>query len=129
MSADTLTPAATHDDHAGHDDTGPHGTLRGYLIGFVMSVVLTAIPFALVMSGYLDPTLTAIIVLGMALVQIVVHMVFFLHMTTRAEGGWSFLALMFTLVVVIVTLAGSIWVMYHMNANMMPMSPAAMSQQ
>ena len=126
MSADTLTPAAVHDEHG---DSAPHGTLRGYLIGFVLSVVLTAIPFALVMSGYLDPTSTAIIVLGMALVQIVVHMVFFLHMTTRAEGGWSFLALMFTLVVVIVTLAGSIWVMYHMNANMMPMSPAAMSQQ
>lgn len=122
MSADTLA----HTDHA---DDAPHGTLRGYLTGFVLSVVLTAIPFALVMTGFLDATTTAIIVLGMALLQVVVHMIFFLHMTTRAEGGWSFLALMFTLVVVIVTLAGSIWVMYHMNANMMPMSPAAMSQQ
>lgn len=126
MSADTLTPAAAHDDHG---DAAPHGTLRGYLIGFTLSVVLTAIPFALVMTGRLDATTTAIVVLGMALVQIVVHMVFFLHMTTRAEGGWSFLALMFTLVVVVVTLSGSIWVMYHMNANMMPMSAATMSQQ
>ena len=121
MSADTLT----HDDHG---DSAPHGTLRGYLIGFVLSVALTAIPFALVMTGQLDATSTAIVVLGMALVQIVVHMVFFLHMTTRAEGGWSFLALMFTLVVVVVTLSGSIWVMYHMNANMMPMSPAMSSE-
>ena len=110
-------------------DTAQHGTLRGYLSGFVLSVVLTAIPFALVMTGQFAATTTAIVVLGMALVQVVVHMVFFLHMTTRAEGGWSFLALMFTLVVVVVTLSGSIWVMYHMNANMMPMSSAAMSQQ
>ncbi len=122
MSADTIT----HDDHP---IEAPHGTMRGYLIGFALSVVLTAIPFTLVMTGQLNPTMTAVVVLGMALVQIVVHMVFFLHMTTRAEGGWSFLALMFTLVVVVVTLAGSIWVMYHMNANMMPMNPAAMSQQ
>lgn len=122
MSANTLARDSAHAD-------APHGTLRGYLTGFVLSVVLTAMPFALVMSGRLDPTTTAIVVLGMALVQVVVHMICFLHMTTRAEGGWSFLALMFTLVVVVVTLSGSIWVMYHMNANMMPMSPAAMSQQ
>ena len=112
-----------------HDDAAPHGSLRGYMVGFILSVLLTAIPFALVMTGRLDATTTAIVVLGMALVQVVVHMIFFLHMTTRAEGGWSFLALIFTAVVVVITLSGSIWVMYHMNANMMPTSAETMSQQ
>lgn len=123
MSADTV--------HAGGhgDDDAPHGSLRGYLTGFALSVVLTAIPFALVMTGLLDTTMTAIVVLGMAVAQVLVHMVFFLHMTTRAEGGWSFLALIFTVVVVVITLSGSIWVMYHMNANMMPMTTETMSQQ
>jgi len=50
----------------------------------------------------------------------VVHMVYFLHMNTRVEGGWSMLALVFTLVLVVITLSGSIWVMYHLNTNMMP---------
>ncbi|PMW07038.1 cytochrome o ubiquinol oxidase subunit IV, partial [Pseudomonas sp. GW456-11-11-14-TSB2] len=87
-----------HDDHA-HGDHGhgeaPHGSLRGYMTGFILSVILTAIPFALVMTGKLDGTTTAVIVLAMAAIQVVVHMVFFLHMTTTAEGGWSFLALLF----------------------------------
>ena len=48
-------------------------------------------------------------------------MVYFLHMNTKSEGGWSFLALMFTMVLLGITLSGSIWVMYHLNTNMMPM--------
>jgi cytochrome o ubiquinol oxidase subunit IV len=55
-----------------------------------------------------------------AAVQIVVHMVYFLHMSSRAEGGWSMLALLFTAVLVVITLSGSVWVMYHLNTNMMP---------
>jgi cytochrome o ubiquinol oxidase subunit IV len=52
----------------------------------------------------------------------VVHMIYFLHMDAKSESGWNMLALIFTIVLVVITLAGSLWVMYHMNANMMPMS-------
>ena len=52
--------------------------------------------------------------------QIVVHMIYFLHMNTTSEGGWTMLALIFTLVLVVITLSGSLWVMYHLNPNMMP---------
>jgi cytochrome o ubiquinol oxidase operon protein cyoD len=55
-------------------------------------------------------------------VQIVVHMVYFLHMNAQSEGGWTMLALIFTLVLVVITLSGSLWVMYHLNENMMPVS-------
>jgi cytochrome o ubiquinol oxidase operon protein cyoD len=41
-------------------------------------------------------------------------------MDRRAEGGWSIMALLFTIVVVLIALSGSLWVMYHMNENMMP---------
>ena len=61
-------------------------------------------------------------ILGLAAVQIVVHMVYFLHMDAKSESGWNMLALIFTIVLVVITLAGSLWVMYHMNTNMMPMS-------
>jgi cytochrome o ubiquinol oxidase operon protein cyoD len=50
----------------------------------------------------------------------VVHMIYFLHLTPGAEGGWSMLALMFTIVLLVILLAGSLWVMFHMNQNMMP---------
>lgn len=107
--------------HDGHHDEGAHGSLKGYLIGFVLSVILTAIPFWLVMGEVLESSVaTALLVMGFAVVQIVVHMFFFLHMNSQSEEGWNMLALIFTLVVVGITIAGSLWVMYHLNANMMP---------
>ena len=126
-----MSNASHHDtDHHDHDDSAPHATLRGYLTGFVLSVVLTAIPFWLVMGKvFASSTLTATVLLTFAAVQIVVHMIYFLHMDAKSEGGWNLLALIFTLVIVVITLAGSIWVMYHLNVNMMPamsgMSPAS----
>ena len=108
------------DDHS-HDDSGYHASVKGYLTGFCLSVVLTAIPFWLVMAKVLPSSgITALVVLGFAAVQIVVHMIYFLHMNTQVEGGWSMLALLFTGVLVLIMLSGSIWVMYHLNTNMMP---------
>ena len=106
----------------GHHDASPgHATLGGYLTGFVLSVILTAVPFYLVMTGSLDSKLaTAFVVMALAVVQIVVHMIFFLHMDAKSEGGWSLLALIFTLLLVGIAMTGSLWVMYHMNVNMMP---------
>ena len=117
------THAATRDDAAhSHGDTHGHGTRRGYLIGFLLSVVLTAIPFWLVMTGVLqDAQLTAILIIGFAVVQILVHTVAFLHVNTRAEGGWTLMAYAFTAVIVLIVIAGSLWIMYHLNTNMMPM--------
>ena len=116
-----------HDDGHGHDSGAAHGSFKGYMIGFLLSVVLTAIPFWLVMGKvFHDNQTTTFIVLAFAIVQIVVHMVYFLHLNTSSEGGWNMLALIFTMVLVVITLSGSLWVMYHMNSNMMPMSPQDM---
>ena len=108
--------------HNVHSEPGQgHGTFRSYMTGFVLSVVLTAIPFWLVMSGIVGSSVwTAIIVMAFAVAQIFVHMVYFLHMNGRSEGGWNMMALIFTLVLVVITLTGSLWVMYHLNVNMMP---------
>jgi cytochrome o ubiquinol oxidase operon protein cyoD len=118
--------AATHHGHS-HGHGAGHGTLKGYVTGFILSVILTAIPFWLVMGEVLDSKLlTAFFIMGLGVVQIVVHMVCFLHMNTRSEGGWTMMALIFTIVLVAITLAGSLWVMHHLNANMMVMSPEMM---
>jgi cytochrome o ubiquinol oxidase operon protein cyoD len=108
-----------HDAH-GHDEHA-HGSFKGYMIGFVLSVILTAIPFWLVMSGALGSTqLTAFAIMAFAVAQIIVHMIYFLHMNGKSEGGWTMLALVFTIILVVIALAGSLWVMYHLNTNMMP---------
>ncbi|MDG5498404.1 cytochrome o ubiquinol oxidase subunit IV [Marinobacter sp. BGYM27] len=124
MSEHNAHPAHGDDHNHGHDhhdDHASHGSLKDYTIGFVLSVILTAIPFWLVMGDVIaDPGVTAIVILAFAAVQIVVHMIYFLHMNTESEGGWNMLALIFTVMLVAITLIGSIWVMYHLNTNMMP---------
>jgi cytochrome o ubiquinol oxidase operon protein cyoD len=114
-------------DHASDHDSGlihgeePHGTLREYLTGFVLSVILTAIPFYLLMGDVSwSKQAIALTVVVFAAVQMVVHMVYFLHMTPKSEDGWTLTSLVFTLILVVITLAGSLWVMYHMDTNMMP---------
>lgn len=125
-NAQTTIIQSGHGHGNGH--SSGHGTFRGYVTGFILSVILTAIPFWLVMAGSIENKAglaTAIMILGA--VQIVVHMVYFLHMNTSSEGGWSFMALLFTIVIVGIAMAGSLWVMHHLNTNMMPsMSPEMM---
>ncbi|MDM0070356.1 cytochrome o ubiquinol oxidase subunit IV [Variovorax sp. J31P207] len=109
------------DHHDDHDDGAPHATVKGYLTGFILSLILTAIPFWIVMGNVFEKSsTTAFVILAFAAVQIVVHMIYFLHMNAKSEHGWTMLALIFTVVVVVITLSGSLWVMYHMNHNMMP---------
>jgi cytochrome o ubiquinol oxidase operon protein cyoD len=114
MSGDTEAPA--------HGEGGEHpGSLKEYLTGFVLAVILTAIPFWLVLDHTFSRTsATVATILALAAVQMVVHMIYFLHMNTKSEGGWSLLALLFTIMLVVIALSGSLWVMYHLNENMMP---------
>ncbi|MDQ7746703.1 cytochrome o ubiquinol oxidase subunit IV [Hydrogenophaga pseudoflava] len=120
MSAhDTAIHPGDHADD--HQDDGPHSSFSGYMVGFVLSVILTAIPFWLVMAGVVTHRPTAVLVLGaFAVAQILVHMVCFLHMNGKVEGGWTLLSTIFTVVFVAIAIAGTLWVMFHMNENMMP---------
>lgn len=98
-----------------------HGSKKSYLVGFALSAVLTFIPFWLVMSGAIsDPGVTAALVILFAVAQILVHTICFLHVNTQAEGGWTMLAYIFTAVILLITIAGSLWIMFHLNSNMMP---------
>jgi|GEM_PF-357718 len=98
-----------------------HGNRKRFVTGCVLAIMLTALPFWLVMSNALSQGATAMILFVFAIVQIVVHVVFFLHVDARSEGGWTLMASIFTAIIVMLTIVGSIWVMYHLDANMMPM--------
>ncbi|MEL6691315.1 MAG: cytochrome o ubiquinol oxidase subunit IV [Pseudomonadota bacterium] len=99
-----------------------HGSLKSYGIGFALSVVLTLIPFGLVLGGALEDNIgwaiAIIFLFGGA--QIMVHVYYFLHVTLGAEDGWQAMSLAFTGVLLVIILAGSIWVMFHLEQNMMP---------
>jgi cytochrome o ubiquinol oxidase subunit IV len=123
-----VEPEHVAEHHNAHDDASSHhGSFKDYLTGFVLAAVLTAIPFWIVIYNvFRDPKVGAVVILIFAFVQIVVHMVYFLHMNSKSEGGWTVLALIFTSVLVVITLTGSLWVMSHLASNMMPMPPAQM---
>ena len=114
------TDANLDEELHAHGDTHGHGSMKSYLLGFLLSVVLTAIPFWLVMSGPLTPGVTAAIIIVFAGLQILVHTICFLHVTSQAEGGWTLMAYIFTGILLVITIAGSLWIMYHLNSNMMP---------
>ncbi|MEM1381108.1 MAG: cytochrome o ubiquinol oxidase subunit IV [Pseudomonadota bacterium] len=98
-----------------------HGSYKSYLIGFGLSVLLTIVPFWVVIGEVdigLPFALAVIFLLGGA--QILVHVNYFLHVDLKNEGGWQAMSLLFTAVLLIIILAGSIWVMFHLRENMMP---------
>jgi cytochrome o ubiquinol oxidase operon protein cyoD len=98
-----------------------HFTPRAYVTGFVAAALLTAIPFWLVMARPIeDATITGVVIVALAVAQILVHTFAFLHVNTRAQGGWTLIAYVFTAVLLLITIAGSVWIMYHLNSNMMP---------
>lgn len=111
-------------DTKAHNDHGvefPHGSRQDYVTGFVLSVILTAIPFIVVMAGgFASARLTGFVVLAFAVVQIIVHMFYFLHMNPRSESGWTMISLVFTITVLVIAVVGTIWVMHNMDAYMMP---------
>jgi cytochrome o ubiquinol oxidase operon protein cyoD len=98
-----------------------HATVKSYLIGFVLSIILTAIPFGLVMDpvhhGFTAETVLAAI-LVLAVVQVFVHVVYFLHMDRSAEQRWNVVAFAFTTMILVIVVSGSVWIMHNATSNM-----------
>lgn len=103
--------------HAGAD----HGTTKSYITGFILSVILTVIPFWIVMEHVLSPAATIGAIVVLAFIQVIVQLGYFLHMNTRSEGGWNFISLVFSAVIIAILVVGSLWIMHHLNINMMGM--------
>ena len=96
-----------------------HGTYRSYIIGFFASIVLTIIPCWMVTGGSFSGEVTIIGVVVAAVAQLFVQLVFFMHLNTSSAQRWNVLAFLFTLIIVAVLIVGSLWIMYHLNYNMM----------
>ncbi len=105
-----------------HASQGGHGGMGAYAVGFVLAVALTVLPFWVVMKGMVAGGHAVALIMGTAAVQILVHLRFFLHIDGKTDR-WTMQALFFTLFVLGIVIGGSLWVMYHMNHNMMPMMP------
>lgn len=106
--------------HVNHDyATTEHGSVKSYLIGFVLSVVLTLIPFLMVMNGSASKTTLLVIIAVTAVIQLIVQLVCFLHMGTSHDERWNLISFIFTAIVILLLVGLSIWIMWSLNANMM----------
>ena len=102
------------------DSTGAsRGSLKTYTIGFILSVFLTVIPFGLVMSGGMPRNVMVWGICSAGIVQILVHLHYFLHLDNSSEARWNVLALLFTVLIMVIFIGGSIWIMYNLNYRMM----------
>ncbi len=102
------------------DSTGAsRGTYTTYGIGFVLSVILTAIAFWITMSGAASRAVIITTIFGAAIAQIIVHLHYFLHMDRSSSARWNMLALVFTILIMVLFVGGSLWIMHSLDYRMM----------
>jgi cytochrome o ubiquinol oxidase operon protein cyoD len=96
------------------------GSLKSYTTGFMLSIVLTTTAFALVIQGGKLPRRAVLFgIFGAAIVQILAHLHYFLHLDTSSAARWNVLAVVFTLLIMILFVGGTLWIMSNLNYRMM----------
>jgi len=102
-----------------HDKSAAHGSVQSYLTGFVLSVVLTALPFWMVINGSLTHKATLYGIVVFAVVQIVVHLKYFLHLDFTDKGRLNTLSFLFTTMVIVLLIGLSVWIITTADQLMM----------
>ena len=97
-----------------------HGSKKSYIIGFVLSAILTVIPFGLIMSDMMSGMSAIWMIAIFAAAQVFVQVYFFLHVDFSPEQRNTLYSFLFTLFVVAIVMVGSLWIMHNANENMMP---------
>jgi len=123
---------ADHNDLLDVAPGSPHDSLLSetlsYVVGLGLAVLLTAISFWVASTGSLWGPGVAVGLAVLAIAQMGVHLVFFLHITSGPDNTNNVLALAFGVLIVFLVMVGTIWIMAHMSANMGP-SPEMMNLQ
>lgn len=95
-------------------------SIKAYATGFLLSILLTAAAFGLVIyGGEISRGVILAGILAAAMLQIMVHLHYFLHLNTSSEARWNVLALVCTLIIMILFIGGTLWIMNDLNARMM----------
>ena len=96
-----------------------HTSYKSYFIGFFISIALTLASYFIVVNKLLGTCNTYIAIISLAIVQLLIQIVYFLHINSEGKPRWNLISMISALVVVVIVIVGSAWVMYNMNANMM----------
>jgi cytochrome o ubiquinol oxidase subunit IV len=101
----------------------------GYVVGLALAVLLTATSFFIAGTNLVWQPSIPIAVIVLAIAQMGVHLVFFLHITTGPDNTNNVMALAFGLLIVLLVISGSLWIMANLNQNMMPMDQIMQMQR
>jgi cytochrome o ubiquinol oxidase operon protein cyoD len=103
--------------------------IRGYLIGLGLATLITVVAFFVSRTSLVWQPSIPIALMVLAIAQMGVHLVFFLHITTGAESFNNVLALAFGVLIVFLLIVGSLWIMTHLNHNMVSMEQMLQMQR
>ena len=114
-----------HNTHQTH-----HTTAAPYVIGFVLSLIFTIIPYYLVVNHVISGRTALIgVIVGIGFVQMAIQMVFFLHLGREKKPRWQLIFLIMAMAGIFAVVVGSIWIMHHLHYNMTPVTPADISKK
>ena len=100
------------------DTNNAHGSILSYTVGFILSIIATIIPFYLVQGKVLSSDTLMVLVLLFVGVQLVIQLMFFMHINSESKPRWNLVSLIFTLILLAILVFGSMWVMYNLNYHM-----------
>lgn len=101
---------------------------NSYVAGFLLSALFTLIPYFIVVKHLLgsQSLVWAVVIFGV--VQLFIQVIFFLHLHKKSKPHWNMVVFFFTLLIVAFLVVGSLWIMYHLNYNMMGATPATSAE-
>jgi cytochrome o ubiquinol oxidase subunit IV len=123
-----MTTHQRHDPQRGESHTPglesqeAHGSLRGYIIGYLSAIALTIAAFAVAPSASMAPFSIKAALAVLAIAQMLVHLIFFLHINTAPAQKTNIMAFAATMLIIAIVVIGSMWIMGHLNHNMVPMN-------
>ena len=105
-----------------------HGTVRSYTVGFLLSIILTLVAYGVTARQLTNGWALIYALAALAVTQLFVQLVFFLHLSRRSQSRWNLIVLAFAGMVVFILVFGSLWIMHHLNAYHDNLTPQQLNQ-
>lgn len=101
-----------------HTSTSHHANYKTYTSGFILSVILTVMAFYFVSAELFSGWTLAISLSILAVAQLLIQLLFFLHLGREDKPRWNLIAFLFMILVILIVVVGSLWIMHNLNYNM-----------
>ncbi len=96
------------------------GTFTSYTIGFVISIILTLVAYFIVVEKYLPGRTLLATLVALAITQLLVQLIFFLHLGRESKPRWNLTVLLYAVLLVVILVVGTLWIMANLNYHMGP---------